>query len=313
MSGQSQARTVPLSPTRAAFLSLMNLRRRRAETDERADLIDRYSAAVGVDTVLSSAIAQFHTFAIPEISSILHRTRQYRDDGLRRLDDTKGLMGAALGGGPESVDGAAAIAQINRIHAEYRIANDEYLYVLSTFAFGSDHWMQNYAWRSATTDEETVLYQRLVDVGRAMGIDDIPDDSAEFRCWVDGYLASNRRYHQDNHAVAEGLMRAAESLVPAPIRPLVSPVLRVWIAEPDLLDALGYRLPPQPFVFGLNAAMAARRAFNRRFTAMNGQTFTDGFLASSLATRPDGFASFSELGPPALLQKFARQDLALQR
>lgn len=286
----------------------MNLRRRRAETDERDDLVERYSAAVGVDTVLSSAIAQFHTFGVPKISALLHRTRQYEDDGPRRLDDTKALMGAALGGGPESADGAAAIKQINRIHAQYEIDNDEYLYVLSTFAFGSEHWTENYAWRAATTDEEVVLYQRLVDVGRAMGISGVPDDAEVLREWVQEYLAENRFYHPDNHAVAEGLMQAAASLVPLPMRPLVSPTLRVWIGEPELLDALGYELPPGPYVVFINTAMKLRREFCRRFTAMNGRTFTEGFLATSLATRPEGFATFGELGPPALLEKFRRVD-----
>ncbi len=297
-----------IGPLRAAMASLINLRLRRAHTDERHDLVERYSAAVGVDTVLSSAIAQFHTFAIPKISALLHQTRQYEDDGPRRLDDTKGLMGAALGAGPDAPDGQAAIAQINRIHSQYRIDNDEYLYVLSTFAFGSQHWTDNYAWRAATRDEEVVLYRRLVDVGRAMGIHDVPDDAEELRTWVDDYLVANRRYHPDNHAVAEGLMRAAESLVPAPIRPFVSPTMRVWIGEPELLAALGYQAPPAAYVGLVTTAMKLRRGFCRRFTAMNGRTFTELFLATSLATRPDGFTSFSELGPPALLAKFARQD-----
>ena len=268
---------------RALIATVANLSRRRPGTDHRDDLVDQYSAALGIDAMLASEVAQFHTFAIPRISALLHRTGEYENDGVRRLGDTAGLMSPALSSGAHSPEGAEAIAQINRIHGEYSIRNDDFLYVLSTFAFGSEYWSQRYAWRTATPEEEAALYPRLVEVGRAMGIAEVPDDIEEFRRWVQGYLAEHRRFHPDNYAVAEGMMRAIEEMVPVPLRPLISPITRVWIGDPELLDALGYELPHPAFARVVNAAMTVRKEFHRRFTAMNGRTFTDLYLATAVS------------------------------
>lgn len=284
----------------------MNLRRRRPES--RTDPFDQYAADLGVDTVLASEVGQFHTFAIPRISALLRRTGEYHNDGVRRLDDTKALMAAPLTRGPDSAEGREAIAQINRIHAQYAIRNDDYLYVLSTFGFGSERWNERYGWRPITDSEKRMLYERIRCTGVAMGIDGVPADGEELRRWVDNYLDENRRSHPDNHALAEAMMRAVEAMVPRIVRPLVSPVTRVWMGDPELLAALGYSLPPRPMVWAVNGAMALRKWFLARFTAMRGRDFFDLFLANHLSSRPDGFTSYRELGPMALLEKFGRRE-----
>lgn len=295
-----------MSPLAALLATVGSMRLRKERTDDESK--ERFAAALGLDTLMATELAQFHTFAVPKISALLARTGQYEEPGTRRLDDTKLLLSPVLNEGSESETGSEAIAQVNRIHAQYKIDNDEYLYVLSTFVFVAEEFYRTFSWREARPDEEADLYARVLDMGQAMNIEGIPDDIDEFRRWTADYLAQNRNYHPDNHTVAEGMMRGVKSSVPAPMRPLVSPLTRVLLNDEDLLEALGYTLPPAPFVALVRAAMAARKRLSKYVSSLNKREFFDLYLVQSAPSRPNGFSSYADLGPVAIRAKLDRQD-----
>lgn len=297
----------PSTPLSAVLSTLASVRRRK-ERPLDGDLMERYYSALGLDVLIATELAQFHTFAIPSISSLLARTGQYEEPGTRRIDDTKTLLLAPLYEGTDSENGVAAIAQVNRIHDQYKISNDDFLYVLSTFIFVAESFTERYSWRVTAPEEEETMYMRVVNLGRAMNIADVPLDIEEFRAWKDDYLVRNRTYHPDNHAVAEAMMRSVEAAVPKFARPLVSPISRILMDDGNLLETLGYKLPPAPLVAAVRGAFAMRKRTSRHISSLNKRNFVELYMVQSTPSRPQGFDRFSDLGPAPLRKKFARQD-----
>jgi hypothetical protein len=139
------------------------------------------------DTEIALALAFFRTFAIPSIAAILAATRQFERAGQKRYDDTTLLLGELLEHGPESERGRAAIRRINRIHGQiperahgqlaggHAIANEDYLYVLTTFVFEPVRWNARYGWRPLTAHEKLASFHLWRRVGELMGIVDLPE------------------------------------------------------------------------------------------------------------------------------------------
>ena len=78
--------------------------------------------------------------------------------GQRRYDDTALLMAEIVGNGYDSPRGRSAISVINRLHGKHSIANDDMLYVLSTFRFEPIEWTTKFGWRAPTRIEILASY-----------------------------------------------------------------------------------------------------------------------------------------------------------
>ena len=78
-------------------------------------------------------MALYRTFCAPTTSALLDRTREFQDRAQRRYDDTSLLMVEIVEWGYDSDRGKELLPRINRFHRTYDIANDDFLYVLSTF------------------------------------------------------------------------------------------------------------------------------------------------------------------------------------
>src|SRR5919112_21086 len=78
-------------------------------------------------------LALFRTFASPRIGALLHKTGEFEARAQKRYDDTDLIVSEIVEHGPDSERGARAIARMNAIHARFAIANEDFLYVLSTF------------------------------------------------------------------------------------------------------------------------------------------------------------------------------------
>lgn len=131
------------------------------------------------DTEIALALAFFRTFAVPSIAAVLDATGQFERAGQKRYDDTTLLLGEVLEHGPDSMRGRAAIRRINRIHAEraggHAIANEDYLYVLTTFVLEPVRWNERYGWRRLTAQEKLASFHLWRRVGELMGIADLPE------------------------------------------------------------------------------------------------------------------------------------------
>ncbi|KAJ2929427.1 hypothetical protein H1R20_g7656, partial [Candolleomyces eurysporus] len=82
---------------------------------------------------------------------------------------------------------AIALARMNFIHSKYRISNDDYLYTLSLFILEPARWADLYSWRRLSQMEQEAFFLFYADVGRKMGITDIPGTLEELKAWSEAY------------------------------------------------------------------------------------------------------------------------------
>lgn len=128
--------------------------------------------------------ALLNTYAVPSISGLLSRTGEFTNRTLKRYDDTALLIREVLRNGLDSDRATRAFARINDMHGRYRIANDDYLYVLSTFVHSPIDWLPKFARRGMTPAEAEDWFLFWREFGRRMGIRDLPADAASFRAFA---------------------------------------------------------------------------------------------------------------------------------
>jgi hypothetical protein len=85
------------------------------------------------DTTRSLEIALMRTFCVPSISALLDKTGEFKHRPQRRYDDTGLLTTEIMKWGYDSERGIEAIGRMNAIHGRFKISNEDFLYVLSTF------------------------------------------------------------------------------------------------------------------------------------------------------------------------------------
>jgi hypothetical protein len=139
------------------------------------------------DAVRSLEIALYRTYCVPSISALLDRTREFYEHTQRRYDDTSIIVAEMCEWGYESGRGKAALDRMNWAHGHYRIANDDFLYVLSTFIYEPVRWIDAVGWRRTCENERLGYYYFWHAVGTRMGITDIPASYDAFEAWARDY------------------------------------------------------------------------------------------------------------------------------
>ena len=87
------------------------------------------------DTTRSLEIALMRTFCVPSISALLDKTGEFKPRPQKRYDDTGLLTTEIMKCGYESDRGKKAIEHMNAIHGRFKISNEHFHYVLSTFIY----------------------------------------------------------------------------------------------------------------------------------------------------------------------------------
>ncbi|TFK51574.1 hypothetical protein OE88DRAFT_1801631 [Heliocybe sulcata] len=169
---------------------------------------------------IALSFALFKTYAIPSISNLLLRTRQLgsKENVSRRYADTEILISTWVTcpiSGKFEFDGpsangedfdprcAIAIARTNWLHSKYDISNDDYLYTLCLFIFEPIDWIARYGWRELSELEKQAYYVFWVEVGRRMGIKDIPESLDDLKRWSMKYEEHYMVPAASNRAVAQ--------------------------------------------------------------------------------------------------------------
>jgi hypothetical protein len=222
--------------------------RRIEELDPVTDHEEIYRISAGYefpwDYQRALELALFRTYCVPSISALLDATGEFRDRPQRRYDDTALLMAELAAHGYDSPRGRQSLRIINRMHGRYAIANDDMLYVLSTFVYDPISWLDRYGWRTLTDAERLAAFHFYREVGKRMGIRDIPTDFARFQEFKTAYEHRTFRYSDTNRRIGEYTVGLLAGWFPRVLRPMVRLSVRGML-DPLMLAAFGFRPAPR--------------------------------------------------------------------
>lgn len=218
----------------------------------------------GWDVRRALELAIFHTFGAPSISAVLDRTGEFAHRGQKRYDDTVALLREVARDGPASPRGRTAIRRMNWIHRAYDISNDDMVYVLSTFVVLPVRWISRYGWRDLTEHEISAAVTYYTEVGRLMGIRQIPATYPAFAGYLDAYEREHHSFNEANRRLAMSLIKVFEAWFPWPVRPLTARCVAAALGAP-LRSVLGLPEPHGLVRAGMHVALRSRAALIRLF------------------------------------------------
>ena len=196
------------------------------------------------DTVRALEVALYRTYCVPSISRLLAQTGEFFARAQRRYDDTALLIAEISEWGYASERGREAIRRINRIHSQFDISNDDFLYVLSTFVFEPIRWNARFGWRQMCEQELLATHYFWREVGKRIGIHGIPETYEDFERFNLEYEAQHFRYAESNRAVGTATRELFVSWFPRATAPLVRLAIHGMLDD-AMLDAFGFPRPPE--------------------------------------------------------------------
>jgi len=212
------------------------------------------------DTTRALEFALFRSFCVPSISTLLDRTGEFRDRAQKRYDDTDLIVSELMERGYDSERGCRALLRMNQQHGRFAIANEDFLYVLSTFIYEPIRWNARFGWRPMCDEERLAMFHFWREVGRRMGIRDIPADYAEFERYNIEYEERHYRYTEANRRVGAATVELFANWFPRILRPLVRRAIYALL-ENALIEGFGF---PRPSSFMRRLVQGALRLRARR-------------------------------------------------
>lgn len=248
-------------------------------TPAEAQQIMRVSSAYDAPWLVEKSLqfALFKTYGIESISKLLLKTGQLGKEinASRRFVDTEVLIQTWLNvpitgpgsGRTEPIEGAdprgaIALARTNWLHSKYQISNDDYLYTLSLFITEPGAWMETYEWRGLTPLERQAYFVFWSEIGRRMGIHNIPETLRDLQEWCEEYERANMLPSPINKTVAEETIKLLLYHVP-PIAKSIGSQAVAALCPRRLREAIVQPVPA-PWIGGvLSVALSLRRAVMR--------------------------------------------------
>ncbi|MEM9509468.1 MAG: oxygenase MpaB family protein [Cyanobacteria bacterium P01_E01_bin.35] len=250
------------------------------------------------DITRSLELAMLKTYCVPSISRLLDRTGEFHHHTQKRYDDTGLLVAEILKWGYDSPRGEEAIRRMNVIHGHYAIANEDFLYVLSTFIYEPIRWNQRFGWRLFCETEKQAIYRFWQVIGQKMNIQNIPSTYEEFAEFNQNYEQQYFVYSDTNRRVGESTINLFLSWFPHLSRPALKPLVHGMFDE-RTITAFGFAHSSQ-MTRGLIAnVLKLRGLFARAFLPRSSPDF---YTDSNLRSYPNGY-KLQDLGPTKMLPK----------
>ena len=249
------------------------------------------------DSVRALEIALYRTYCVPSISGLLDRTGEFYLATQRRYDDTAILIAEMCEWGYESGRGKEALERINWAHHHYKISNDDFLYVLSTFIFEPIRWIDAFCWRQTCRNEKLGFYVFWREVGKRMGMVDIPPSYEAFEQSSRDYERKTFRFEVTNQKIGAATRDLFASWYPR----IVTPIVRYSIyalLDDDMIAAFGFPKPLPGTRPMLRAGLKLRGAFVRWLPPRKQPHF---FTDNANRTHPHGY-EIGTLGPERLIE-----------
>ena len=248
------------------------------------------------DSIRSLEIALYRTYCVPSISALLDRTGEFRERTQQRYDDTALIIGEMCKWGYESARGREALERMNWAHGHFKITNDDFLYVLSTFIYEPVRWIDAFGWRPTCRNERLGYYCFWREVGRRMGIRDIPASYDAFQDWSRAYERAQFRFAETNHRVGSYTRDLFAAWFPRVFTPIVRYSIYAMLDDP-MIAAFGF---PKPLPLTRPLLQAALKLRGRAVRWLPPRREPHFFTDSPNRTYPRGYR-ISELGPPRLV------------
>jgi len=249
------------------------------------------------DTERALELALFRTFAIPSISRLTASTGELANRPRKRYDDTELILFEILEHGYDSERAKRAFNRMNKMHGSYAISNDDLLYVLSTFIFEPIWWNARFGWRPLRQNEKESGFYFFREVGRRMGIRELPDDMDAFEAWSKAYAAKNARFTENNYRIGKPtLVLVLGFYLPKWLFPVGRPFLLALLDE-ALVDNMGFRNPPGWIRKTMEVIMSVRkrivaylpeRSKPKLGTRRRRPTYPEGYKIEEIGTFPQG-------------------------
>jgi uncharacterized protein (DUF2236 family) len=256
------------------------------------------------DLTMGIQLGFYRTFAVPGISALLDRTGRMTAHTQRRLDNTGILIFEAIHHGLEHERGRAAVRQIRRLHAAavrqvstpeqpWRIPNHEFVYVLGTFVIPALRWLDLYAWRPICCHERTAMFRFYQELGRLLGVRDVPSTLPEFEAWFDTYEREHFACTAENQrqwdATRTQLTELFAAWLPGPLAPAgrrFADTMANALLDDRLRAALGVDPVPAWAVHAARVAFKARSVVVRWLPVRKTPLYQDELATPSY---PDGY------------------------
>jgi hypothetical protein len=240
------------------------------------------------DMFQALTFALFRTYAVPSIGRLLKQSGEFARAPQRRFDDTVLILEAILEHGMDSAIGRAALRRMNQMHGRFPIRNDDLRYVLAAFVVTPARWLDDYGWRRLTFAEREACAVYYRELGRRMGIKDIPADFTDFTRALDRYEAEHFHRDADTRVVADHTLALLATLPPYQYLPgwMVRRLARALMDAP-LRNAFGYPAPTRGEVVLARAGLRWRGRVVRRWPPR--QTPFYPRQRASIRSYPDGY------------------------
>ncbi|MEJ2043719.1 MAG: oxygenase MpaB family protein [Reinekea sp.] len=210
------------------------------------------------DIEKSLEFALYRTYAVPAISQVLVHTGQFEANTQKRYDDTELLLAYPVEHGLDSMLGTQAIERINAMHQRYRIKNELFLYVLSTFVFEPIRWLERYGWRPMNDNEQQAWFLYYRALGEKMQIQDIPESLTEFEQFNQMFEQERFVYHPANTRIASVTRDLLLSFyVPGRVIPACRPAVYAML-DVRLLNAFQFPKAAPALETGIKTALRLR-------------------------------------------------------
>ncbi len=209
------------------------------------------------DTTRSLEFALFRTFGSPSVSSLLDSTGEFAARAQRRYDDTDLILSTIAESGYDSEDGRRAIRRMNRLHRRFEIANEDFLYVLSTFVYEPIRWNARFGWRPLVAQERLAAFHFWSQIGRRMAIKEIPASYEELERYNVEYERANFHYAESNARVANASRDMFLAWFPGVPKRLGAHAIAA-LMDDRLREAIGFPRPPRAMIGAVERGLRAR-------------------------------------------------------
>ena len=237
--------------------------------------------------------ALFRTYAVPSISTLLYQTGEFVLRPRKRYDDTELILYEITENGFDSERGRSALRRMNQMHGRFPIANEDFLYVLSTFVFEPIRWIERFGWRTLRNNEKQGIFRFYSELGHRMNIKEIPKNRDSFELYNIEYERTHFKYAEANYHIGSATRNLLLSFyLPKFLWPLGKPFINAMMDAP-LCEAFGFYKVPDQFQHFLKNSLKLRGKLLRYFperrhprlgTQVKRQTYPEGYQIEELGT-----------------------------